>query len=54
MVIGASGQNQISMNQQTQAAKQATDTNVSNSATDLAEALGKNRETLQFDPQREI
>src|ERR1700681_1915763 len=36
--------------QQTQAAKQATDTNVSNSATDLAEALGKNRETLQFAP----
>jgi hypothetical protein len=36
--------------QQTQAPKQATDTNVSNSATDLAEALGKNRETLQFDP----
>jgi hypothetical protein len=40
--------------QQTQAAKRATDTNVSNSATDLAEALGKNRETLQFAPQREI
>src|SRR5260221_3936872 len=39
--------------QQTQAAKQATDTNVSNSATDLAEALGKNRETLQFAPPAE-
>jgi hypothetical protein len=38
--------------QQTQAAKQATDTNVSNSATDLAEALGKNRETLQFARQQ--
>jgi hypothetical protein len=39
--------------QQTQAAKQATDTNVSNSATDLAEALKKNPETLQFASQRE-
>jgi hypothetical protein len=36
--------------QQTQAAKQATDTNVSNSATDLAEALEKNPETLQLAP----
>jgi hypothetical protein len=35
--------------QQTLAAKKATDTNVSNSATDLAEALGKNRETLQLE-----
>src|SRR6266545_860826 len=39
--------------QQTQAAKQATDTNVSNSAPDLAEALGKDRETLQFEPPAE-
>jgi hypothetical protein len=39
--------------QQTRAAKQATDTNVSNSATDLAEALEKNRETLQFNPPAE-
>jgi hypothetical protein len=38
--------------QQTQAAKQVTDTNVSKSATDLAEALEKNRETLQFAPQQ--
>ena len=38
--------------QQTQAAKQATDTNVSNLAADLAEALGKNRETLLFAPQQ--
>jgi hypothetical protein len=28
--------------------QQATGTNVSNAATDLAEALGNNRETLQF------
>jgi hypothetical protein len=33
--------------------KQATDTNVSNSATGLAEAFGKNRETLQFEPPAE-
>jgi hypothetical protein len=41
--------------QQTQAAKQATDTNVSNAATDFAEALGKIRETLQLpSPSSEI
>jgi hypothetical protein len=41
--------------QQTQTTKQATDTNVSNSVTDSAEALGKNGETLQFElPAREI
>jgi hypothetical protein len=40
--------------QQTQTAKQATDTNVSNSATDLAEALGKNLEALHLNPSRKI